>query len=70
MTISTIAKVNLGTTGREVPPAITTEEGPFPAAAVAGSAIPTERSDFGAVMMAVGSIPMVTGVDSSTIGVG
>jgi hypothetical protein len=70
MTISAIAEVNLGTMGREAPPAIAVEEGPFPAAAVAGSAIPAERSDSDAVMMAVGSIPVVTGVDSSTVVVG
>jgi hypothetical protein len=70
MTISATAEVNLGTTGREAPPVIAVEEGPFPAAAAAGSAILAERSDSGAVMMVVGSIPVVTGADSSTVGVG
>jgi hypothetical protein len=70
MTISIVAKVNLGTAGREVPPAIAAEEGPFPTVAAAGSAIPAERTDFGAIMMAVGSIPVVNGADSGTMGVG
>jgi hypothetical protein len=35
-----------------------------------GSTIPKERTDFGAVMMVVGSIHAATGVNPSTMGVG
>jgi hypothetical protein len=40
------------------------------AAMAAGSTIPAERIDSGAVMMVVGSIPTVSGADPSTMGVG
>jgi hypothetical protein len=70
MIVSIAAEVNLGTTGRKAPSIIAAEEGPFLAVAVAGFAIPAGRTNSGAVMMAVGSIPEVTGADSSTVGVG
>jgi hypothetical protein len=37
---------------------------------VAGSTIPAERTDSGAIMMVVGFIPMVTRVNPSTMGMG
>jgi hypothetical protein len=70
MTISAVVEVNLGTVGREAPLVVAVEEGPFQGAALDGSTVPVERTDSNAVMMAVGSIPMATGVDSSTMGVG